>query len=147
VLPFLQRAGMVGLDTDRDKVRRVVEACGDRLRVFSDILPLAAPFFGEPTYDPKAVDKRLKKAGAAELLRGFAAVLQTVEPFEPPALEEALKAYCEERGVGVGQLVHAVRVATTGSEVGFGLYDGLAILGRGETLRRIQLALENLGGT
>lgn len=142
VIPFLQRAGMIGDDVDRDKVRRVVEACGDRLRVFSDVLPLAAPFFrADPMYDPKAVDKRLKKAGAADLLRDFAAVLATADPFEPAALEEKLKAFCESRGVGVGQLVHPLRVATTGMEVGFGLYDGLVILGKDETLRRIQAAL------
>ncbi len=141
-LPFLERAGLVGADADRAKVRRVVEACGDRLRVFADVLPLAAPFFrADPVYDPKAVDKRLKKAGAADLLRDFAAVVETAEPFEPAALEEKLKAFCEGRGVGVGQLVHPLRVAATGTEVGFGLYEGLAILGRAETLRRIQTAL------
>ena len=37
-------------------------------------------------------------------------------------------------------MVHPVRVATTGTEVGIGLFDTLAILGRDEVLRRIELA-------
>ena len=45
------------------------------------------------------------------------------------------------RGAKAGDLVHPLRVATTGVEVGPGLFDCLAILGRDEVLRRIQLAL------
>lgn len=142
VMPFLERAGLLAGSVAPEKVQRLVEACGERLRIFSDILPLAAPFLrADPVYDLKAVEKRLKKPGAAELLRDFAAVLEAAEPFEAAALEEKLKAFCEQRGTGVGQLVHPLRVATTGSEVGFGLYDGLVILGKTETLRRIRAVL------
>ena len=39
-------------------------------------------------------------------------------------------------------MVHPVRVATTGVEVGFGLFETLAILGKSEVLRRIRMALD-----
>ena len=38
-------------------------------------------------------------------------------------------------------LIHALRVAVTGVEVGLGLYETLAILGKDERLRRIDQAL------
>ncbi len=38
-------------------------------------------------------------------------------------------------------MVHPLRVATTGVEIGFGLFDALAILGRDQALRRIEIGL------
>jgi nondiscriminating glutamyl-tRNA synthetase len=143
--PFLQRAGLMGETMnpdDRTKLTQVVTACGDRIKIFSDILTYGAPFFHrEPIYEPKAVEKRLKKAGAADLLRAFAKVLKTIEPFDPPTLEKALQDFCAARGNKPAELVHPLRVATTGVEIGIGLFETLAILGREELLRRIELAL------
>ncbi len=148
VLPFLRRAGFVADPVDdatRQKVEKVVVACGDRLKLFSDILPYGAPFFRrDPEYDPKAVEKRLRKPGAADILRDYGAALRSVEPFEVASLEAALRSLCEQRGIKFADGVHPVRVATTGSEVGVSLFDALAILGRDEVLRRFELAL-NLG--
>lgn len=146
VIPFLKRAGLLPEaidDATRRKLERVVQACGDRLKLFSDILLYGAPFFRKDAdYDPKAVQKRLKKPEAQTLLREFAAVLEKTEPFEPPVLEEKLRAFCEARGASAGNLIHPLRVATTGIEVGPGVFDCLAILGRAETLRRIERALD-----
>ena len=69
----------------------------------------------------------------------------TVEPFERTALEAALKRVVGTRGVKVGDLVHAVRVAVTGKTVGPGLYDCLAILGRERSLARIERILPRCG--
>jgi glutamyl-tRNA synthetase len=145
VVPFLRRAGLVGDSLDeatKRKITRVVEACGDRLKLFSDILLYGAPFFHpEPVYDPKAVEKRLAKGDAPALLRAFRGVLATAEPFTTTALEEKLRAFCEQRGVSAGTLIHPLRVSTTGMEVGPGVFDCLEILGKQETLRRIDLGL------
>jgi len=144
-LPYLRRAKLVGDtidETKRAKLLQIIVACGERIKLFSDILTLAAPFLlPEPAYEPKAVEKRLKKAGAADLLRGFADVLREVTPWDPPTLEAALKDFCTAKSVKIGDMVHPVRVATTGSEVGIGLFDVLAILGREECLERIGKAL------
>jgi glutamyl-tRNA synthetase len=145
VLPFLARVGLVTEPVDaatRERVRQVVAAVGDRLRVFSDILPHAPTFLKrDPNYDPKAVEKKLKNAEAAELLAGFKSILADIQPYEAAALEQALNTFCEQHGVKRNVLVHALRVAVTGSEVGLGLYETLVILGRDETLRRIDLGL------
>src|SRR5262249_38049389 len=101
-----------------------------------------ATFFRkEPQYDPKAVEKKVKKAGAPEVLRAFKDVLASAEPFEATALQERLLTFCTERGANKNLLIHALRVATTGAEIGIGLYEGLVLLGPAETLRRIDRAL------
>jgi glutamyl-tRNA synthetase len=93
-------------------------------------------------YDSAAVEKRIENAaGARELLIAYAAELPTVEPFDAATLELHLKDFVERRGVKIGDIVHAVRVAVTGKAVGFGLFDALAILGRERCVRRIARAL------
>jgi glutamyl-tRNA synthetase len=137
--PYLARAG---LTADRETLTRVVAAAGDRLKLFSDILTYGRPFFADAVaYEPKAVEKRLKKAGAADLLRDFAGVLAAAEPFDPPTLDKALHEFCAARQLKAGDLVHPVRVAVTGTEVGVGLFDTLAILGRDRVADRIRSAL------
>jgi nondiscriminating glutamyl-tRNA synthetase len=143
VIPFLKRAGLLGADldeSDRGKIARVAQACGDRLKIFSDILLYGAFFFRDPEYDPAAVEKRLRKPGAIDTLRSVSDILRTAEPFEARSLEDTLQTFCQERGMKPGDLNHILRVAATGVTIGPGLFDCLAILGRAETLRRIETA-------
>src|SRR5262249_28785499 len=145
-LPFLHRARHGGAAPDvatLAKLDAIVRASGDRIKLFSDILQYGGPIFRkEPEYNSKAVEKRLKKTGAADLLREFATVLERVEPFDAANTERAMTEYCLAKSIKLGDMVHPVRVATTGVEVGFGLFETLAILGKAEALRRIRLALD-----
>ena len=149
VLPYLVREGLA---TDpptpevRRKIARVIEALGDRLKVFSDILTLGRYFFTETlTHDPDAVKKRLRKDGVPKMLGELDEVLATVEPFDLPTLEKAVHAYAEGHGHPMGQVVNPLRVATTGQGVGPGLYDCLEILGRDSCRARIAATLVMLG--
>jgi len=145
VVPFLAGEGLVSTPLDeasRRRVEQVIEALGDRLKVFSDILKLGRYFFTDtPTYDPDAVKKRLRKEGVPQILADVRELLGTVEPFDLATLEEAIKGYAESKGEGLGKVVNAIRVATTGQGVGPGLYDCLVILGREACRARIGQAL------
>jgi nondiscriminating glutamyl-tRNA synthetase len=144
VIPLLRKMGCLGDSVDaptRAKIGRVVEVCGDRLKIFSDILLYGAFFFRDPQYDKTAVEKRLHKDGMPQLVREFTSVLKDIEVFEAKSLETRAKEFCEAKSVKIGDLNHALRVATTGVMVGPGMFDILSILGRAETLRRIDAAL------
>ena len=144
--PYLRRAGLIGEtidDAPRAKLTAVIDAAADRIKLFSDVLTFAGPILkDEVAYDPKAVEKRLKAPGAADLLRGFADVLRGLDPFDAATTEQALHDFAAAKGQKSGDLVHPVRVATTGTAVGFGLYETLAILGKETVLKRIETALK-----
>ena len=144
-VPFLKRAKLIDENPSAgtlELLEKIVRASGDRLKLFSDILQYGAPIFkADPEYNPKSVEKRLKKPGAAELLREFATVLAATDPFDAGTIDKAMHAFCEARGVKLGDMVHPVRVATTGVEVGFGLFETLEILGKEKVLARIEKAL------
>ena len=148
VLPFLRAKGLVGDPVDeavRVRIMAVIEALGDRLKVFADILKLGRYFFTKAIeHDPDAVKRRLRKEGVPDLLRGLDAVLAEAEPFDLATLEASVRAFAEDRGLGMGQVVNPLRVATTGQGVGPGLYDCLVILGRDACRARIASTLAML---
>ena len=111
--------------------------------MFGDILLQGAFFFGdEVAYDDKAFAKRVLAPGAAERLADYRAWLADRASFDAASLDAGTQAWLAARGWGIGDIVHAVRVAVTGIAVGPGLFDCLAIVGRDLCLRRIDRALE-----
>jgi glutamyl-tRNA synthetase len=144
---FLKRAGYLTDPPACDAgpfVTAIVEAAGDRLKTAGDILEYPEFFVADDAikYDAKAFEKRIAKPDDARpLLAKFKDQLARVEPFEPDALEHALKAFLEAEGIQIGQIIHALRVAVTGRAVGFGVYETLAILGRERCMARIERAL------
>ncbi|MBO0701000.1 MAG: glutamate--tRNA ligase [Zavarzinella sp.] len=147
-VPFLVRAKLVTEPLDpvtRERLNRVVEAMGDRLKLFSDILLYAPPFLkADPEYDPQAVETVLKKPGVADLLRGAADTLAKCEPFDAATTEKALHDFAASRGIKPGPLNQPLRVAVTGVTRGPGVFETLAIFGKDEVLRRIGLALQRV---
>lgn len=147
-LPYLQKAGLVGetpTDAERAKIEAVIIALGDRLKVFSDVLTLGRYFFTDAiAWDPDAVKKRLKKDFIPAVLGDLRALLAASELYDAPTLEAAVHAYAETASRKMGDVVNALRVATTGQGVGPGLYDCLVILGRDACLSRIDATLAML---
>ncbi len=149
VWPYVTRAGFVPEDDDsqRVKVRRIVEAAGDRLQVAGDIVDYATFFQGAESleYDEAAFEKRIRKPDDAPRLLGeLREQLATLEPYDAASLEKLLKDFVEDQHIKIGNIIHALRVATTGQAVGFGMFDTLEILGRQETLDRIDRAVSHL---
>ena len=88
-------------------------------------------------YDEKAFRKRIAADGAAARLARFRAALEAVEPYDAETLDGAMHRFVEAEEMPIGRIIHAVRVAVTGKAVGFGLFDGLEILGREACLARV----------
>ena len=128
---------------DPDKLRAVVAAAADRIKVAGDIVNYTEFFVADDAfpYDAKALGKRIAADGAPGLLGRFRSALADVDPFDAATVEAALHRFVDAEGIRIGAIIHAVRVAVTGKAVGFGLFDAMAILGRDACLARIDRAL------
>jgi glutamyl-tRNA synthetase len=146
-VPFLQKAGYITDPPSCDtapKVSRVLQAADDRIVAIGDILEFAEMFIDDEalTFDTAALDKRLRRAPESlEALVQFRAELSRVGDFQANELEHTLRSFVDSRGMKMGQIVHALRVAVTGKSVGFGIFEALEILGRESSLRRIDRAI------
>ena len=65
------------------------------------------------------------------------------EPFTVENVETALREVVESQGVKPAKVFQPVRVAIAGTTVSPGIFESVALLGRDETLARIDSALEH----
>jgi glutamyl-tRNA synthetase len=61
------------------------------------------------------------------------------------ALKSALESWTETNGLKLGKTQAPIRVAITGRTVGPPLFESIEVLGRDETLRRLQSAIARIG--
>jgi glutamyl-tRNA synthetase len=136
-----------GLEPDPAYAARVLGIMEDRIKLFTDTAAQTLYFFTEEfPFDDKAVRKRLLREGAREGLAALRERWAATEPFDGPALEAALKDVAAGRGQPHPDLIHATRVAVSGSPAGPGLFAMLEVLGRDRVLARIARALERFAG-
>ena len=128
------------------KLERAAAAVQEKVSTLAEIPRLVGFAFGPVEMDPAAWDKVMGKEGAAESLRAARAALAEVEPFDEQHIEPALRAAAERLEVKPGKLFQPLRVALTGRTVSAGMFESLALLGRDESLARIDAALARLRG-
>ncbi len=150
VLPFLIQAGLIDATptpAQVEYVSSVVRGAEDRLKISGDILEFEDFFTADEqlVYDAVAYNKRFTQdLPAVELLRKFRDELAQLDVFDAATTEACLKQFVEVQGIKFNQIIHALRISTTGKAVGFGMFDTLAILGQHRTLARIDRALAQL---
>ncbi len=119
-----------------------------RTKTLADLPGNCAYFFTDDVaYDPAAVEKRLHKPGARERLLAFADAFAALPSFTVESTEAFVRAEAEKPGpdgkpVGMGPLVHPIRVAVSGRSEGPGLFEMLALLGRDRVVARLRRAAE-----
>jgi glutamyl-tRNA synthetase len=74
---------------------------------------------------------------AKALLTRISALLHDERDWTTEALEAKLKAHAEAEGLGLGKLAQPLRAALTGQTTSPGIFDVLALLGKEESLARI----------
>ena len=130
-----------------DQPEQVAEAAPlvqEKMRVLGQFPRLAGFLFGPPERDPAAWERVVKDERARASLRAARDALAEVDPWTAEAIEAALHAACERQGVKPRALFMPVRVALTGSTVSPGLYESLELVGRDESLARLDAALADL---
>lgn len=144
----LQEAGLVAGEPDEGYLDAVIALMRERTKWYADV-PAASGFFftEEYPYDEKACRKRLRKEGVPELLRDVKECLAGAPDFAAQALEQAVRAFAEGKGISASKVVHPVRVAVSGLAVGPGLFEMLSVLGRERVLARLDRTLGMLEGS
>jgi glutamyl/glutaminyl-tRNA synthetase len=109
--------------------------------MFSELPPYAGFYFkAEVDYDPESAAKQFIPENRPRL-EAVRAAFAAIADFNAAAIEAALKATAATLGVKVGILVHPTRLALTGAPAGPSLYHLIEVLGKSESLNRIESAL------
>lgn len=141
--PYLKKAISRPLD-----LRKIAAMVKTRIEVFPDI-EAHVDFFQEvPEYDVSMYNHKKMKTDPEKglaLLKDVRPLLAAQEDFSNDALFEMLKKYGEEKGYKTGYIMWPIRTALSGKETTpAGATEILDVLGKEESLRRIDAAIEKL---
>lgn len=133
-----------GIDEPMERIVQVVAMMKDRVNFVKELWDLCSFFFIAPLeYDEKTVKKRWKE-NSAEVMAQLAEVLRGLDDFSIENQERVVFAWMEAKGYKPGDVMNAFRLALVGIGKGPGMFDITAFLGKEETLRRLERAIEVL---
>lgn len=133
-----------GINTDLATLAAVVGMTKVRCNFISDFWNQIKFFFEAPTeYDAKTVQKRWKATSAADM-QALAAVLEGIDDFSAANSEQVVMAWITENGLHMGNIMNAFRLCIVGEGKGPHMFDITAIIGKEETLSRLQKAVIEL---
>jgi len=126
---------------DEDYLLKVIEQVKDRCVLLTDFYQQAVYFFEEPKeYDVNSVKPKWTDA-KTEFFKAFVDTINTTEVLEPTSLEAGFKALAEEKAIKAGELMLPFRIMLVGGKFGPHVFDIAALLGKDETIKRIEKAL------
>ena len=127
--------------TGRSGLRGAVEITEEKIQTLADFWPLVSFLFDGPVDDPKAFDKTIRRDGGVDALTAARGALGAVEPFDAEHVEAALRGVVDQLEAKPGKVFQPVRVAIAGQTVSPGIFESVALLGKDDTLARIDSAL------
>jgi glutamyl-tRNA synthetase len=122
----------------RGKLVAAMPGLKERAKTLVELVDSARYVFAER---PLALDDKaagLLTAEARSLLGEISDELRQVEPWTVEATEQAVRAFAERRGIKLGGVAQPLRAALTGRTTSPPIFDVLAVLGKNESLSRLQ---------
>lgn len=132
----LAEAGMES--PSMDFLSAVCSLVRERAVFLTDLSRVSAYFFKPPvSYDPDALKKRWKE-NSMEILQSLAEVFRTLDFSSAQQLDDAFHQFLEQHALGAGAVLPPLRLVITGLGGGPSMFEIMHLLGKTETLKRIQ---------
>ncbi len=142
-LPILIQKGFE--DVSVHTVERVITLVKDRVSLLGDLWEQSYFFFQAPTeYDEKTVKKRWKEDTPKQMIE-LRDLLANLNDFSASNQESAVKSWIGDSGYKLGDVMNAFRLAIVGESKGPHMFDITEVIGKEETIERLNKAIENIG--
>ncbi len=131
-----------GISTSLDLIK-IVSLIKERADFVTDFWELSDYFFVAPTsYDEKAT-KNWKEETPA-LMQQLIAVIETIEDFTSLNMENIIKDWMTQNEIGMGKVMQPFRLSLVGALKGPHLFDIAEMIGKEETIKRVESAIKNI---
>ncbi|MEA1873607.1 MAG: glutamate--tRNA ligase [Bacteroidota bacterium] len=125
------------------KLAHIIGLVKERVQFVSELWEQLDFFFISPdAYNPKLLKKSMK-GDSPEILAEVKTLLSKQNDFSSQTLEDVVKAWIESKGIGFGKVMTPLRLALVGEGKGPHLFDILEVLGKAESLKRIENLLNH----
>ena len=116
----------------------------ERATFVSDFWSLSHFFFTAPQeYDAKASKKAFKE-GTGELMQQLIQVIEPIEDVSVENLQTEIKGWITSNEIGFGKVMQPLRLALVGALQGPDLFEIMFMIGKQETIKRIQKVIETI---
>jgi len=140
-MPVLEEKGV---KTSVEKAEKIISLVKERVDFVKDLWEQSSFFFIAPEiYDEKTVAKRWKPETPAQLTE-LAKILSSTNDFSAHNTEEIVKGWIAEKEYHLGNIMNAFRLALVGESKGPHIFDITAIIGKEETISRLEKAIKKL---
>lgn len=134
-----------GIEVSFDFAEKVVGLVKERCSFAQEIWDQSSFFFVKPeTYDEKIIKKRWKE-DTPQRLREIADILNSITDFSVETADQAVHSYIEKNELNMGQIMNCLRLSIVGEGKGPNLFEIICLIGKEETLERINTAIETIG--
>lgn len=141
-VPKLNENGIVNINIDY--VSKCISLIKDRVNLITDFWDNTYFFFVAPSqYDEKTVRKRWTEE-MPSLMKELINVLDSVEEFTESNTEKVVKEWIAARGLNMGSVMNCLRLCLVGEPKGPSIFVISEMIGRVETIKRIEGAIEKL---
>jgi glutamyl-tRNA synthetase len=138
---------LAGREIDRDFVLRISPLVQERLsKLNAEEFDAMAEFYfvtaEKLEYEPELlVPKKVEPSDVRPALEKMRQRFDELDEWDPQPMEDAIRALADELGMKAGQLFMAVRIAITGRKATPPLLESMVILGKDESLKRMDKAI------
>ena len=132
-----------GITIEENKLITIVSLIKERAHFVSEFWELSDYFFEAPTaYDEKATKNW--KEETTELMENLIAVLDRIQDYTAANIETIVKEWMTANEIGMGKIMQPFRLSLVGALKGPHLFDIAELIGKQETIQRIQKAIATL---
>lgn len=128
----------------RDFIRKVVSLIKERAHFVSEFWDLSDFFFVAPAEYDKATANKFWKPETVAHIREIQKGLQSLDDFRKEDIDNYLHSYIQDNGLGMGKIMNALRLALVGASKGPGVTDIISVIGKEDTVNRINAAIDNI---
>ena len=126
--------------TGREGLEDLARISQEKIHTLADFWPLSGPLLDGPVDDPAARERWLGADGRAALSAAREALAE-LQSFDEASVAKALEAVVQRRAAKPREVYQPLRVAICGTTISPGIFESVALLGREETLARVDRAL------
>jgi glutamyl-tRNA synthetase len=131
------------LNVTDEKLIRIVSLIKERANFVSDFWELSEYFFVTPTaYDEKAAKNW--KEETPNLMQQLISVLENIGDFTSINIETVVKDWMTKNDIGMGKVMQPFRLSLVGALKGPHLFDIIELIGKDETIKRLEKAIASL---
>ena len=127
---------------DPGYVELVVNLIKERATFPSEFWGLSHYFFKAPENFAEAALKKAWKEHSKDLMLQLIAALETADESSVEALQTAVKGWITQNEIGFGKIMMPLRVALVGALEGVDVFDIIYLIGKSETIKRIQTLID-----